>query len=69
VDEAGPPRRVAGNSGFIGAATGVFRRSNVRALRSTTLCVQLDGDSSWWRSSGGHLSLQRVAALVMAQQH
>jgi hypothetical protein len=68
VDEAGPSRRVAGIGGFIGAAKGVFRRSNVKAERSTTLCVQLDGDSSWWRSSGGHLSLQRFAALVVAQR-
>jgi hypothetical protein len=42
VDEARPPRIVARIGDFIGAATGVFRRSNVRAERSTTLCVQLD---------------------------
>jgi hypothetical protein len=68
VDEVRPPRRVAGIGGFIGPATGVFRRSNVRTERSATLCVQLDGDSSWWRSSGSHLSLQRVAALAVAQR-
>jgi chorismate mutase len=32
------------------------------------MCVQLDGDSSWWRSSGGHLSLQRVTALAVVQR-
>jgi hypothetical protein len=68
VDEARPPRKVVRISGFIGAATGMFCQSNVRAESSTTLCVQLDGDSSWWRSSGGHLSLQRIAALAVAQR-
>jgi hypothetical protein len=66
VDEARPPRIVARFGGLIGAATEVFCRSNVGAERSTTMCVQLDGDSSWWRSSGDHLSLQRVAALAVA---
>jgi hypothetical protein len=68
VDEASPPRRVVMISGFLGAVTGVFYRCNVGAERSTTMRVQLDGDSSWRRRSGGHLSLQRVAALVVAQR-
>jgi hypothetical protein len=67
MDEARPTHRVAWIGGFIGAAKGVFCRSNVRAESLTTLCVQLDGDSSWW-SSGGHLSLQWIAALAVAQR-
>jgi hypothetical protein len=39
MDEARPPHRVARIGGFIGAATGVFCRSNVRAESSTTWCV------------------------------
>jgi hypothetical protein len=65
VDEVRPPRRVARIGGFLGAATGVFYRCNVGAESSTTMCVQLDGDSSWWRCSGSYLSMQRVAAPVV----
>ena len=67
VGEARLPRRVARIGGFIGAATGVFCRSNTGAEGSTIVCVRLDGDSPWWRSSGGHLGLQRVAAFSVAQ--
>jgi hypothetical protein len=52
---------------FIGAATRVFCRSNVEAEGSTIECVRLVGDSPWWKSSGGRLSLERVATLVVAQ--
>jgi hypothetical protein len=68
VDEARPPRRVVRFGGLIGAATEVFWRSNIGAERSTTMCAHLDGDSSWWRSSGGHLNLQRVTTLAVAQR-
>jgi len=68
VGEARPPRRVARIGGFIGAATGVFCRSNAGVEGSTIVCVRLDGDSPWWRGLGGHLSLQRVAAFGVAQR-
>jgi hypothetical protein len=68
VDEERPPRRVAKIGGFAGAATGVFCRSNVEADVSTIKCVRLVGDSPWWKSSDGRLSLERVAALVVAQR-
>ena len=68
VGEARPPRRVARIGGFIGAASGVFCRSNARAEGSTIVCVRLDGDSPWWRSSGGLLSLQRVVVFGVAQR-
>jgi hypothetical protein len=67
VGEARPPLKVAWFGVFIGAAMGVFCWSNVRAEGSTIMCVQLVGDSPWWRSSGGHLSLRRVAASSVAQ--
>jgi hypothetical protein len=49
---------------YIAAVTGVFYQSNVGADGST-ICVQLVGNSPWWRSSDCHLcSLQQVAALA-----
>ena len=56
VGEARPPCRVARIGGFIGAATGVFCRSNARAEGSTIVCVRLENSSC----SG----LQRAAFLA-----
>ena len=39
----------------------------VRAEGSTIVCVRLDDDSPWWRSSGSLLGLQWVAAFDVAQ--
>jgi hypothetical protein len=49
----GPHAEWPGSVVFIGAAMGVYYRSNVGAERLTAMCVQLVGDSSWWRSFGG----------------
>jgi hypothetical protein len=56
----------SGSVVFISVATGVFCRSNVEAEGSAIECVRLVSDSPWWSSTVDHLSLQRVAALVVA---
>ena len=40
----------------------------VGAEGPTIVCVRLDDDSPWWRSSGGLLSLQRVVVFGVPQR-
>jgi hypothetical protein len=61
VDVARPPRRVVRISGCHGTEMGVCVEASLdQRARRPCLCI-LNVTISWWRSSGGRWSLQRVA--------
>jgi hypothetical protein len=64
----GPHAEWPGSAVFVCAATRGFCRSFVGVRGSATMSMRLVGDSPWWRGSGGLFSLQRAAALAVAQR-
>jgi hypothetical protein len=62
VDVVRPPRRVVRISGFHGIEMGVCVEASLD-LRDRRSCMRsLSAKVPWWRSSRGHLCLQRVAS-------